>query len=275
MTRNSKVFTAVFFAALLLTPSRLLFSQQSNLQTLFLAPAAIRLTNPVVASSGISASIIKSENLPYLKELAKEVKPEVPSFQPTPSDLLIQQAEERFRSGKKLYQDRDFDHARTEFDTAIVTMLRASENPTDRRLFESKLEDMVDTIHHDDLSGFGAAVAEEVPGFDKAPLDDIVTTTFPVDPRIKDKVQSEVKLTTSALPLIVNDTVLSYINYFNGRGHRTIEAGLERAGKYSAMISRILAEEGIPQELIHLAQAESGSCRERFRARLRRGCGSL
>ena len=56
----------------------------------------------------------------------------------------------------------------------------------------------------------------------------------------------------------MNDTVLGYINYFNGRGHRTIEAGLQRAGKYQAMVSRILAEEGVPQELIHLAQAESG-----------------
>jgi membrane-bound lytic murein transglycosylase D len=258
MTRNSKVSNAAIFTVLLLIPSRLLFSQQSNFQTLFLAPAAIRLTNPIVVSSGISASIIKSEDLPYLKELAKEAKPQLASFQPTPSDLLIQQAEERFRAGKKFYQDRDFDRARTEFDAAIQTMLKASPNPTDRRLFESKLEEMVDSIHYDDISGFGDLVLDEVPGFDKAPLDDIVTTTFPIDPRIKDKVQSEVKLTTSALPLIVNDTVLSYINYFNGRGHRTMEVGLERAGKYRAMISRILSEEGIPQELIHLAQAESG-----------------
>ncbi|MGA2713820.1 MAG: transglycosylase SLT domain-containing protein [Bryobacteraceae bacterium] len=191
--------------------------------------------------------------------MAKENKPETAAvFQPTPSDFLIQQAEERFQTGRKFYRDRDFERARTEFDAAIGLMLRASEGPTDRRLFESKLEDMVDTIHRDDLSGMGAAVTEEVPGFDKAPLDDVLTTTFPVDPRIKDKVQSEVKLTTSALPLVVNDTVLSYINYFNGRGHRTIEAGLERAGKYQPMVSRILAEEGIPQELIHLAQAESG-----------------
>ena len=43
-----------------------------------------------------------------------------------------------------------------------------------------------------------------------------LTMTFPVDPRIKDKVQSEVKTTASALPLVVNDTVLGYINYFSG-----------------------------------------------------------
>src|ERR1700685_4591898 len=252
MARSSNVIFAIFLGALSLFCARPLLSQQSHFQTSFLAPAAIRLTNPA------STVVVRVENLPYLSELAKETKPEAAVLQPTASDFLIQQAEERFQTGKTFYKDRDFERARAEFDAAIGLMLRASQDPTDRRLFESKLEDMVDTIHRDDLAGMGAAVTEEVPGFDKAPLDDIVTTTFPVDPRIKDKVQSEVKLTTSALPLVVNDTVLSYINYFNGRGHRTIEAGLERAGRYQAMVSKILAEEGIPQELIHLAQAESG-----------------
>jgi membrane-bound lytic murein transglycosylase D len=250
MTRKFKALLVLFLTAVLILPSQVLFAQQSSLQTSFFAPAAVRSFN-----TGIAATIVESEHLPYLKEVAKSG---TPNFQPTSSDLLIQQAEERFRNGKKAFQERDYAHARTEFDAAIDSMLAASENPTNRPLFESKLEDMVDTIHRDDLAGMGAAAIEDVPGFDKAPLDDIVNMTFPVDPRIKDKVQSEVKSTASALPLVVNDTVLSYINYFNGRGHKTLEFGLERAGKYQAMISRILAEEGIPQELIHLAQAESG-----------------
>src|SRR3984957_8342988 len=253
MTRNFNATVVVSFAVLFFIPSPFLFSQQANLQTSFLAPASIRPT-----TTGVAATIVEAEHLPYLKELAKETTPGASAFQPTHSDLLIQQAEERFRNGKKAFQDRDLTHARIEFDAAIDAMLLASANPTDRRLFESKLEDMIDTIHRDDLSGMGAAATEEVPGFDKDPLEDIVTMTFSVDPRIKDTVQTEVKTTSSALPLVVNDTVLGYINYFNGRGHKTIEAGLARAGKYSGMISKILAEEGKPQELIHLAQAESG-----------------
>src|SRR6185369_7634744 len=55
-----------------------------------------------------------------------------------------------------------------------------------------------------------------------------------------------------------NDTVLGYINYFSTRGHRTIVAGIQRSGRYRPMIQRVLDEEGVPQELIHLAQAESG-----------------
>jgi membrane-bound lytic murein transglycosylase D len=56
----------------------------------------------------------------------------------------------------------------------------------------------------------------------------------------------------------VNDAVLGYINFFANRGRRTLVAGMERAGRYKEMIDRILDEEGVPRELIHLAQAESG-----------------
>ena len=79
-----------------------------------------------------------------------------------------------------------------------------------------------------------------------------------MDPRLKSKVSEELHATNSALPLVMNDVVLGYINYFSGRGRSTIVAGLQRAGKYKAMIQKVLAEEGVPQELIYLAQAESG-----------------
>jgi membrane-bound lytic murein transglycosylase D len=79
-----------------------------------------------------------------------------------------------------------------------------------------------------------------------------------VDPKLKDKVREQVAATVSQLPLAVNDAVLGYIHFFSGRGHRTLVGGLQRSGRYRPMIQRILDEEGLPQELIHLAQAESG-----------------
>ena len=50
--------------------------------------------------------------------------------------------------------------------------------------------------------------------FEKAPLEDILQMTFPVDPKLKDKVREQVAATVSQLPLSVNDAVLGYINYF-------------------------------------------------------------
>ena len=177
---------------------------------------------------------------------------------PAPSDLWLQQADERLRAGRKYYQEGNYRQARVEFDAAIDNMMKASINPSNRVTFESRMEDMVDAIHRLDLAGMGAAVVEVVPGFDKAPLEDIVEMTFPVDPRIKETVRTQVSNLMSGLPITVNDTVLGYVNYFSNRGHKTIENGLVRAGRYSDMITRIFLEEGVPVELIHLAQAESG-----------------
>ena len=130
--------------------------------------------------------------------------------------------------------------------------------PGDRQEFDRKLDEMVDAIHRYDLAGLGASAAVEEGRFDKAPLEDILEMTFPVDPRLKDKVREQVAATVSQLPLSVNNAVLGYINYFSNHGHKTIVSAIQRSGRYRPMIQRILDEEGVPQELIHLAQAESG-----------------
>jgi membrane-bound lytic murein transglycosylase D len=52
--------------------------------------------------------------------------------------------------------------------------------------------------------------------------------------------------------------VLSFLNFFQTpKGRDIVENGLRRSGRYRGMISRILHEEGVPQDLIYLAQAES------------------
>ena len=177
---------------------------------------------------------------------------------PTVSDLLILKAREHYQQGKKFYQVKDAEAARREFDQAIDLMFEAAANPSDRERFDFRLDEMVDAIHRYDMAGLGSASNLEEPQFEKAPLEDILQMTFPVDPRSKNKVREQVSATVSQLPLVVNDSVLGYIHYFTGRGHSTMVTGLQRAGRFRSLIPRILDEEGIPQELIHLAQAESG-----------------
>ncbi|HEX3743745.1 MAG TPA: transglycosylase SLT domain-containing protein [Bryobacteraceae bacterium] len=173
-------------------------------------------------------------------------------------EMLVQQAYLRLQHGKVLYQASDLVNARKEFDTAVDLMFAASsQDPGDRQEFGRKLDEMVDTIHRFDLAALGAADGGEGQ-YEQAPLEDILKMTFPVDPRLKVKVKEQVAATASQLPLTVNDTVLAYITYFSGRGHRTVVDAIQRSGRYRPMITRILDEEGLPQELIHLAQAESG-----------------
>lgn len=182
-----------------------------------------------------------------------------PKVSPRPQlDERIRRAEERFLAGRRLYQQGDFLAARVQFDLAVDTLLSSPESAPDRHLMEKKLEELVDRIHRYDVEGLGAGDDQQVASYEKSPLQEILEMTFPVDPSIKTKVKGQVQATASQLPLEENDEVLRYINYFSSeRGRKTLVEGLKRAGRYRPMISRILAEEGVPQELIFLAQAES------------------
>lgn len=228
------------------------YTQPSRFQTSFLPPAP--KPSPLAALE-IAEPPAVQPNL-YLQDVPFVTTNPLPRR--SRGDAL-QRAERAFQRGKSHYQSDDIPNARREFDTAIDLMLEAADqNSLDRQEYEQRLDEMIDSIHRFDLAGMGASVAVEDVQFEKAPLEDILQMTFPVDPRLKDKVRDQVAATVSQLPLMVTDPVLGYINYFSNRGRKTLVTAIERSGWYRPMIQRVLAEEGVPQELIHLAQAESG-----------------
>jgi membrane-bound lytic murein transglycosylase D len=254
MDSRSKTFLSfILFLVALSAASCASSNQSSRFQMYFLPPVphqaafAVELAEPPALEPNIYL-----QDVPLLAPPL--AGPRKPRYEP-----LVQRASEAFQRGKRYYQAGDTASARREFDQAIDWMLEASDqNPMDRLDFEKKLDEMVDSIHRLDLAGLGASVNVQTAEFEKAPLEDLLQLTFPVDPKLKDKVREQVAATVSELPLIVTDPVLGYIHFFDTRGRKTLLAGIERSGRYRPMITRILDEEGIPQELIHLAQAESG-----------------
>ena len=255
MDDRTKAFFQFTAFALALMTAGCGYNQQSRFQMSFLPPAprgashAVELAEPPVVQPNL-----------YLKDVpAILISSPVIAQRHTAADDTIRRADRRYQAGRRAYQSKDLATARREFDAAIDLMLEAaSQDPSDRQEYERKLDEMVDAIHRFDLADLGASAAVEQGKFEKVPLEDILQMTFPVDPKLKDKVREQVAATTSQLPLSVNDTVLGYINYFSNRGRKTLVSGLQRSGRYRPMIQRILDEEGVPQELIHLAQAESG-----------------
>jgi membrane-bound lytic murein transglycosylase D len=230
------------------------YNQQSRFQMSFLPPAP----HPAEAAAAeITPPPVVVPN-PYLQQAPPINLTTFPPRHKLMGDAKVRQAEEAFRRGGALYKKNDTAGARREFDLAIDLMLDAADSTDDRDDYDDRLDEMVDAIHHMDLTGLGASADVDPGKFEKAPLEDILEMTFPVDPKLKDRVREQVAATVSQLPLSYNDTVLGYINYFSNRGHRTILAAEQRSGRYRPMIQRILDEEGVPQELIHLAQAESG-----------------
>ncbi len=72
---------------------------------------------------------------------------------------------------------------------------------------------------------------------------------------IPDVISNQEKLT---IPLVLNRKVEKAIQYFQGKGRKVFTKWLQRSGRYRHLITRILREEGVPEELLYLAMIESG-----------------
>jgi len=170
---------------------------------------------------------------------------------------ILSEAEERFQTGRIYYEQGDAENARRCFDEAIDVLLDAPADAWDRYRVAEKAEALTLAIHAHEVEGLGSGTSRI--GFEDPPLDDVMSATFPIDPSLELDIHAELRLPVSELPLEINEPVLRFVNYFQTEeGRKVLVEGLERQGRYRAMIQRILDEEGIPQELIFLAQAESG-----------------
>ncbi len=170
---------------------------------------------------------------------------------------LIDAVEAAYQSGVTDYHAGKLQTAKADFDRAVDLMLTSNfdlrNEPQLRDEFDRML-DAVNTLEMEALKqGNGFA-----PKLEPAPVDIANDVTFPVDPTVKAQAIAELKTTQSDLPLVINDPVAGYISYFSSHGRGTLMRSLERAGRYHAMISAVLAEEGVPQDLIYQAVAESG-----------------
>ena len=215
----------------------------------------------------------KQANAPALTQVASASRPEQkqtasapaqktaetrPELKVDPVADLIAKVEKQYQAGQANYQAGHMEAAKQNFDTAFNLLVAGPiDLKSDERL-EREFEKLLDGVN-----GLELAALQEGDGFteqksEPAPIDEPNDVTFPVDPNIKAKAAAEVKATHSDLPLVLNDTVAGYINYFSSRGRSTLEGALARSGQYHEMISRVLKEEGVPQDLIYLAQAESG-----------------
>jgi peptidoglycan lytic transglycosylase D len=172
---------------------------------------------------------------------------------------LIGQVESAYADGQANYRKGDLPAAKSAFDRAVDLMLTSGIDIKSEPQLQDEYDRIVDAINALEMDalkqGNGFAPKEE-----PSPADVASDVTFAVDPNIVAKAQSELATTKSDLPLVVNDYVAAFINFFANtqKGHATLLHSFQRSGRYRAMIQRVMAEEGVPQDLIYLAVAESG-----------------
>jgi peptidoglycan lytic transglycosylase D len=177
-------------------------------------------------------------------------------------DVLVAGVQAVYDAGQNELKAGHRDKAQAKFDLAADMVLKSG-FPAD---YDPELSNLSDEIGEAsqpaDLNATYSAGEDEEDSetpAEPAPIDEIADLTLPAgDPRLAQKAEKELISVRHDLPLTVNDSVLQYLSFFTTtRGRAIVSHGLDRAGRYDLMIRRVLKEEGVPQDLIYLAQAES------------------
>jgi membrane-bound lytic murein transglycosylase D len=205
------------------------------------------------------------ETLPQISlplDVRRRASTPLMAFPPNGIEWLVAQSRAAFDAGEQDFRAGRLSKAREEFDEALDELLASGfDIDADPRLSDL-YHHIVDTVNVDELESFRDGDGFREQKSTPAPIDEIAEVPIPetenVDPNLRGRAEGEVTSISHDLPLMVNDPVLAYLNYFKTpRGSAIVETGLRRAGRYREMVQRVLREEGMPQDLIYLAQAES------------------
>jgi membrane-bound lytic murein transglycosylase D len=215
-------------------------------QTTTVTGARQQATAPAVSQEPLRTEPAGSRPLPSAEELR--------------TAQLIRDVEAAYARGDAAYKHGDLPSAKLEFDRAVDLMLESGIDIKSNSQLSDEFERIVDQINGLEMEalkqGNGFTPNNEEP----TPAEVASDVTFKVDPNLVARARTDLATTKSDLPLVVNDYVAAFINFFayTQKGHNTLLHSFERAGRYKTMIQRVMAEEGVPQDLIYLAVAESG-----------------
>jgi membrane-bound lytic murein transglycosylase D len=220
------------------------------------APVPARQQAPLVAPQATSQKQLPAPAVAEPKAQTPPVQspPQAPDSDPVAD--LIARVEKDFQAGLDAYKAGQTETAREDFDHAFNALLESNLDVRSDERLEKEFDRIVEGVNHLDLGGLAAD--SEAQKSEPAPIDETNGITPSADAKVIAKAQAEMKSTHSDLPLMMTDQVAGYISYFSNRGRGTFERAFARSGRYHDMMVSILRQEGVPQDLIYLAQAESG-----------------
>ena len=198
---------------------------------------------------------------PALPPVSAQTPPPAPTVDPQQQKVkdLIAQVEKAYSQGESAYKRGQLPEAKANFDRAVDLMLTSGIDIKATPQLQDEFDRILDGVNALEMEALkqGNGFA---PRTEPTPADVAGDITFEVDPNIVARAKTDLATTKSDLPLMVNEYVAAYINFFANtqRGHNTLLHSFQRSGRYKAMIDRVMSEEGVPHDLIYLAVAESG-----------------
>jgi membrane-bound lytic murein transglycosylase D len=252
---NLYVRTAVLASLILAT----IACQTAQKPVSLLPPAtapALKAVQPPAPAPAPRAVVAQAQDEPAQKPASTDAAPPSPVQAPDPVGDLIARAEKEYQAGLANHEAGKTDEARQNFDNALNALLSSNLDIRSDERLQKEFDRVVAGVN--ELYPGGTSDTEAQQKSEPAPIDETNGLTPTADAGVKARAQAEIKNTRSDLPLMMTDQVAGYITYFSSRGRGGFERAYARSGRYHDMIVATLKEEGLPQDLIYLAQAESG-----------------
>lgn len=165
-----------------------------------------------------------------------------------------------FQRGQQAYANGEYSLARREFDEAVDLILTGTIDVRSDDELRIYFRELIEKINR-----YQIAALEEKDGgfseqrFEPSPLDKIASLSA-ADLEEASEADAEPEAPARFnFKFATANAVRQFIGYFTkGRGRVTMEAGLLRSSRYREMAEKIFKQEGVPTDLIWLAQVESG-----------------
>ena len=221
-----------------------------------LKPAAPPTPAPAAAVETPVAKAEQAEQTPVQEPASREAVSAPATRAADPVADLIASVEKEYQAGLVNHQAGKTEEAKQNFDNALNALLASKVDIRSDDRLQKEFDRIVQGVN--ELYPGGTGADSEAQKSEPAPIDETNGITPAADAGVKAKAQAEIKNTRSDLPLMMTDQVAGYITYFSGHGRGVFERAYARSGRYHDMIVSALKAEGVPQDLIYLAQAESG-----------------
>jgi len=222
---------------------------------------------------------------------ARDIPDEVQKAEPR-VDQVIERAEAFFKQGKLNLEDNKRDAARSDFDKAVDEILMSGMDVRANQKLQKFYLELVERIYREevpvlqqqpqntpvvaqDAQNPKSDKAEEIAkvqqprqvqvgfrqqGFDPSPLDPLSKLILnDEEKKVSDSDIAQLEQAKNALDFnfTINPLIQQYINYYQGRGRSTMEAGLRRSSRFMKIARDTFRREGVPEDIIWLGQVES------------------
>ena len=173
---------------------------------------------------------------------------------------VIAIAESHLRKGENAYLGGQYDQARREFDDAVDSILLSELDVRESEELKIYFRALIEKINRYQI----AAIEQKDGGFSEqrhepSPLDKIASLSEADLEEAAGGDEADIGRAGLNFHVTIAAAVRQFVGYFaHGRGREVMVAGFRRSVRYRELARRVFKEEGVPTDLVWLAQIESG-----------------